>query len=229
MSETSAYQYGAININDHFLSSNLNAVIATDRNLNINIWNKGAESIYGWNSDEVLQKASTEIRNGVLDILTRPEVIRSISEVGSWFGKGHGCTKNGSKVEVWIYMSVLWNSSGSFNGILTIHRETTKRKELEGMLTDAKGREHVKLTQAHRSLRKDLNRQQQTRMEVAELAGKNQDLINNIKLGVFRSTPGANGKFLEVNKAMEGITGYSEEELLQMNVRDLFSENHEKE
>ncbi|MFW6112590.1 MAG: PAS domain S-box protein, partial [Chloroflexota bacterium] len=51
---------------------------------------------------------------------------------------------------------------------------------------------------------------------------KYRSLLNNVRSGVVRSTPGPKGKFLEVNPAMEEITGYSREELLQMNVSDLY-------
>lgn len=58
---------------------------------------------------------------------------------------------------------------------------------------------------------------------------KYRSLINNVKLGIFRSTPGPTGRFLEVNLAMEKITGYSKEELLQMNVSDLYVYPEERE
>ncbi len=47
-------------------------------------------------------------------------------------------------------------------------------------------------------------------------------LVNNVKLGIFRSTPGPTGAFLEVNPAMKEITGYSRKELLQMSVSELY-------
>jgi PAS domain S-box-containing protein len=49
---------------------------------------------------------------------------------------------------------------------------------------------------------------------------KYRSLVNNIVLGVFRSTPG--GRHLEVNQAMETITGYTRRELLNMDISDLY-------
>ncbi|MDP3017805.1 MAG: response regulator, partial [Deltaproteobacteria bacterium] len=58
---------------------------------------------------------------------------------------------------------------------------------------------------------------------------KYRSLVNNIKLGIFRSTPEPPGKFIEVNLTMEEITGYSREELLSMNVSDLYMRPEERE
>ncbi|HEX7474721.1 MAG TPA: PAS domain S-box protein [Dehalococcoidales bacterium] len=57
---------------------------------------------------------------------------------------------------------------------------------------------------------------------------KYRGLVNNVKSGIFRSTPGAEGKFLEINKAMEEITGYSRKELLNMDVAQLYVERRTK-
>jgi len=72
---------------------------------------------------------------------------------------------------------------------------------------------------------------QRKRMEEALQASeeKYRSLVRNVGLGIFRSTPGATGRFLEVNPAMEEITGYSNEELLRMNVSDLYVHPEEKE
>jgi len=68
------------------------------------------------------------------------------------------------------------------------------------------------------------------RMEEAlrESEEKYRSLVNHISLGIFRSTPGPRGRFLEVNPAMERITGYSREELLQMDVCDLYQHPEER-
>jgi PAS domain S-box-containing protein len=53
---------------------------------------------------------------------------------------------------------------------------------------------------------------------------KYRSLVNNLKAGIFRSTMGDKGNFLEINEAMEQITGYSREELLAMDVCDLYAD-----
>lgn len=55
-----------------------------------------------------------------------------------------------------------------------------------------------------------------------EMEEVHKSLVEHVGIGVFRTTPGATGRFLEVNQEMENITGYSREELLNMNVADLY-------
>ncbi len=69
---------------------------------------------------------------------------------------------------------------------------------------------------------RDSTERQKAEERIRESEEKYRGLITNVKLGVFRSTPGPTGKFLEINLAMERITGYCREELLQMNVSDLY-------
>jgi PAS domain S-box-containing protein len=57
---------------------------------------------------------------------------------------------------------------------------------------------------------------------------KYKSLIDNIKLGVFRSTPEPAGRLLEVNPAVSEITGYSRGELLQMNAAHLYANPEER-
>jgi PAS domain S-box-containing protein len=54
-------------------------------------------------------------------------------------------------------------------------------------------------------------------------------LVNNVKLGILRSTPGPPGRILEVNPAMEEITGYSRKELLKMDISELYVNLEERE
>jgi len=53
---------------------------------------------------------------------------------------------------------------------------------------------------------------------------KFRSLVNNVKLGIFRFTSAPGVGFLETNKAMEDLTGYSRQELLELDIADLFSD-----
>ena len=75
----------------------------------------------------------------------------------------------------------------------------------------------------------DITEQKWAKKALEESEEKYRSLVNNVKLGIFRSTPEPKGKFLEVNPAMEEITGYSRKELLQMNVSDLYVHPEERE
>jgi len=75
---------------------------------------------------------------------------------------------------------------------------------------------------------KDITGRKLTEQALRASEEKYRGLLNNVKLGVFRSTPGPHGRFLEANPAIERITGYCREELLQMNVSDLYVHPEER-
>jgi len=58
---------------------------------------------------------------------------------------------------------------------------------------------------------------------------KHRSLVENVRFGVFRSTLGEKGRFLEVKPAMEKITGYTRDELLKISVSDLYVYPEERE
>ncbi|MFW0860280.1 MAG: PAS domain-containing sensor histidine kinase [Dehalococcoidia bacterium] len=69
----------------------------------------------------------------------------------------------------------------------------------------------------------------QAEMALKESEDKYRSLVNNVRLGIFRSTPGPRGRFLEFNPAMEEITGYPRDELLRINVVELYVNPKERE
>ncbi len=75
---------------------------------------------------------------------------------------------------------------------------------------------------------RDINERKQVQAALYESEEKYRSLVKNVRMGVFRSTPGPIGRFLEVNPAMQEITGYSREELLSMDVCNLFLNPQER-
>lgn len=58
---------------------------------------------------------------------------------------------------------------------------------------------------------------------------KYRSLVQNIKIAVFRTIPGSTGKILEANKALEEMSGYSREELMNLEVVNLYASPEERE
>jgi PAS domain S-box-containing protein len=80
-----------------------------------------------------------------------------------------------------------------------------------------------------RGIAVDISKQKKAEADLRESEKKYRTLINNVNLGIIRNTIGDEGRFLEVNKAMEEISGYSREELLSMKAVDLYINTGTKE
>jgi len=57
---------------------------------------------------------------------------------------------------------------------------------------------------------------------------KYRSLVDNVNIGVYRSTVGNLGRLLEANPALSKLTGYTHEELMQLSVADVYQDTHAK-
>ena len=73
----------------------------------------------------------------------------------------------------------------------------------------------------------DITGRRQMEEALRESEERNRSLVNNVKLGILRTTPP--GRILEANPAMEEIIGYPREELLKMNVSKFYVHLEERE
>jgi PAS domain S-box-containing protein len=123
---------------------------------------------------------------------------------------------------------------GQLSGILVLGQKLSRQpysSEDRQLLTALSSQMAIALENAR--LYNESQQEVRERKRVEEALGESEEkyrgLVTNVKVGVFRSTPGRTGRFLEVNPAMEEISGYSREELLQMNVSDLYARPEERE
>jgi len=79
------------------------------------------------------------------------------------------------------------------------------------------------------AIMEDITEHKRVAESLRESEEKYRGLVNNVKLGILRSTIGPPGKALEVNPAMELITGYTREELLGMDIVRLYARPEDRE
>lgn len=75
------------------------------------------------------------------------------------------------------------------------------------------------------SIIRDITARKQAEQTQRQVQARYRELVNNLPVGVYRNTPGADGRFLEVNPAMcEIFEAESTRELLSHAVSDLYSD-----
>lgn len=57
---------------------------------------------------------------------------------------------------------------------------------------------------------------------------KYRTLLENLSVGVYRVTPGKEGRFIDVNQAFASMLGYEKEEILQLNVCDIYADSQDR-
>ena len=109
-------------------------VIATDNNSVITKWNKGAEKLLEWKSEEVIGKKATEILKGLYPQVDREHILQFLKKDHFWQGEIIYHTKPGRPVNVLATASDLKDAKGNMIGYLVLVRDITDRKKAEDAL-----------------------------------------------------------------------------------------------
>lgn len=104
---------------------NLNeAAIVTDTDWRIQIWNRAAESLYGWQDGEVQGRSLWEAIPALryLDCISRVEAIAHLYQYSRWQGKIVQQHKNGREIAVESSAGLILDERGATVGIITVNR-----------------------------------------------------------------------------------------------------------
>ncbi|HYE78389.1 MAG TPA: PAS domain S-box protein [bacterium] len=109
------------------------AVIATDAAGEIIYWNRYAEELYGWTTQEVLHQPSTEVLALEPDDPAILAALRQLQE-------GHGVEaefrtrrRDGTLVPVWVHGHAVLGPGGEYQGAIGVAVDLTQRKRLEAL------------------------------------------------------------------------------------------------
>jgi PAS domain S-box-containing protein len=123
----------------HLRMPQLNALVSASRDAvcvwspenGIMEWNRGAEIVYGYTSNEAYGRSPRELLQSSIT-LTRPQLIGILKQEGEWRGELHELTKSGRKIIVQSHLQAIGGSNQLL--VLAINRDVTDERELKNSL-----------------------------------------------------------------------------------------------
>jgi PAS domain S-box-containing protein len=120
------------------------AIVVRGLDDRITFWNKGAERIYGWTSEEVVGKTARELR--LLSELNEAQFakgLQAIRERGEWSGEMRQFTRSGNEITVESRWTVVRDEKGEPAATLVINTDITERKKMEAQFLRAQRMESI--------------------------------------------------------------------------------------
>jgi len=110
------------------------SVIATDLEGKVVYWNRGAEELYGWSSEEALERMLRELTVPE-ELVDQAEVVASHLRAGrNWSGETLLRRKDGSYVSVLGTATPFFDDRGNPAGMIGVSTDISERKALEAEL-----------------------------------------------------------------------------------------------
>lgn len=113
------------------------AVMSSDMDFMTQSWNKGAEKLYGWKSEEAIGKSGLELlrpQKSAEDYLkAKDDMLKN----GYWRGEMVQKHKDGHDLIISISSSLVRNYHGEPIGVVTVNRDVTKQRSLEKKLLES--------------------------------------------------------------------------------------------
>jgi two-component system nitrate/nitrite sensor histidine kinase NarX len=106
------------------------AIISTNLDQRVQSWNRAAETIYGWHTSEVLGRSIDDLIRPVYADSTADAVARTVFEQGGWRGECIHHQRDGTPLNVYTSISVVYDSSGKVSGTVLATRDITQLKQV---------------------------------------------------------------------------------------------------
>ncbi len=124
------------------LDKSHDAIIVCDLNEYIIYWNKSAESLYGWQTEEILGNNASEMifKKDADHFLTAR---RKVLEKGEWQGELSQITRTGNEITVESRWTLVHDNKGRAKSILIVNTDITEKKRIESQFLRAQRMESI--------------------------------------------------------------------------------------
>lgn len=168
-----------------------NAIFVRGLDGTIHYWNKGAEHLYGWRSEEALGRNASEILYREIP-LQLPEILAEVTQKESWHGELEKIRKDGKDIIVDSQWTLVKEEAGKPKFILTVDTDITEKKQLESTFLRTQRLENLGILAG--GIAHDFNNILTPILAVAQLLPltlsnldrKNQDLLNILEINAKR-------------------------------------------
>jgi PAS domain S-box-containing protein len=108
------------------------AIVVRDLNSQVQFWNSGAETIYGWSATEAIGQSTAQLfyPNTTLEPAVENALVTVLAD-GSWKGELHKITKTGQKIVVASRWTLVRDEVGHPQSILSVDTDVTDKQMLE--------------------------------------------------------------------------------------------------
>lgn len=118
------------------------AIMVRDLKQNILFWNKGAERIYGWTTEEAVGRNINEFL--VKDPSVQFETAETaIIAAGEWSGEIHQIRRDGAEITLESRWTLVRDEEGKPTSILVINTDITEKKRMEAQFLRAQRMESI--------------------------------------------------------------------------------------
>ncbi|NJD51416.1 MAG: PAS domain S-box protein [Candidatus Methanoperedens sp.] len=120
------------------------AILVRNLEDRITYWNKSAQRLYGWTTEEAIGKNASEIlHKDIEDSPRHIEARKSVVEKGEWSGELYNITKDGREIIVESRWTLMHDNKGKPKSILIINTDITGKKKLEEQFLRAQRMESI--------------------------------------------------------------------------------------
>ena len=116
------------------LSEVNDAIFSSNNDYTIIYWNKSAEKMFGWTSEEALGKNSGDLLKPKLENSSRDTERSRLMSTGHWEGEVQYMRKDGKYMLVEVNSKVLKDTRGKVSGHLVVGHDISDRKQAEEAL-----------------------------------------------------------------------------------------------